>query len=286
MITPKVSVLMPIYNTQEKHLKEAIESILNQSFTNFEFLILNDSPNSFYLDKIVFGFNDRRIKYFKNEKNLGISKTRNKLIEMAQGEYLAIADHDDISHSERFLEQVSYLDRHLEVGVCGCWFQWMHDQHITKLFQDSDAIEKHLMLGCAINHPGVMIRKSTLNNNNIRYENYFSPAEDYAMWCRLIGKTKFHNIQKVLLTYRKHKTQTSRTQKHKIKNATIAIKKFVRKMHPNIWKNVQNNIPAIIRVKLFGIIPLFTFRQVGCKRQGLLKFCPFLSIKPNIFLPQ
>ena len=92
----KVSVLMPVYKTNEQYLREAIASILNQTFTDFEFLILDDCPND-TRERIVKPYEDKRIKYSINEKNLGISASRNKLIEMAQGEYLAIFDHDDIS---------------------------------------------------------------------------------------------------------------------------------------------------------------------------------------------
>ena len=91
---PKVSVLMPIYKTNEKYLKEAISSILNQSYTDFEFLILDDCPED-TREEIVKSFKDKRIKYFKNERNLGITPSRNKLIDMAKGEYLAVFDHDD-----------------------------------------------------------------------------------------------------------------------------------------------------------------------------------------------
>ena len=86
---PKVSVLMPVYKTNEKYLREAIESILNQTYKDFEFLILDDCPND-TRESIVKSYNDERIKYFKNEKNLGISGARNKLIDLSSGEYLAI----------------------------------------------------------------------------------------------------------------------------------------------------------------------------------------------------
>lgn len=87
---------MPIYNTDERYLREAVKSILDQTYEDFELLILNDSPDNTYLDKIVESFADKRIRYFKNEFNLGITPSRNKLISLAQGEYLAVMDHDDI----------------------------------------------------------------------------------------------------------------------------------------------------------------------------------------------
>ena len=108
---PKVSVLTPLYNTNPSFLKEMIESILNQTFKDFEFLLLNDSPENKELKKIVESYNDRRIIYLENEKNLGISKSRNKLLELAKGEYIAIFDHDDISLPERLENRWIFLTK-------------------------------------------------------------------------------------------------------------------------------------------------------------------------------
>ena len=103
---PKVSVLMPVYKTEETHLKEAISSILNQTIKDFEFLILDDCPED-NREKIVKSFDDKRIRYLKNEQNRGITSSRNKLFDIAKGEYLAIFDHDDISLPERLEKQVA-----------------------------------------------------------------------------------------------------------------------------------------------------------------------------------
>ena len=92
---PKISVLMPVYKTPEAYLKAAIESILAQTFGDFEFLILDDCPQD-DRQKIVESYGDKRIKYIKNPQNMGISAARNKLIDLAKGEYLAVFDHDDI----------------------------------------------------------------------------------------------------------------------------------------------------------------------------------------------
>ena len=114
---PKVSVLMPVYNTKEAYLRTAIESILKQTFTDFEFLIMNDNSTDKNVEKVILSYKDPRISYSKNNKNLGISGARNKLVDMAHGEYLAIMDHDDESLPERFQKQVDFLDAHPDVGV-------------------------------------------------------------------------------------------------------------------------------------------------------------------------
>lgn len=98
---PKISVLTPLYNTEPDQLKEMIESVLAQSFSDFEFLLLNDSPDNAELESLVKGFSDPRIRFFSNEENLGISESRNKLLGLASGDYIAILDHDDICYPTR-----------------------------------------------------------------------------------------------------------------------------------------------------------------------------------------
>lgn len=273
---PKVSVLMPVYKTNEKYLREAIESILSQTFEDFEFLILDDCPED-DREEIIKSYKDKRIKYYKNEKNLGITLSRNKLIDMAQGEYLAVIDHDDIALPTRFEEQVRVLDTHPEIGIVGSWVERFPNIKLVKYPESNQDIEQYLMQGCAVPHTGAMIRADILPDNP--YENKFSPAEDYALWCRLIGKTQFYNIPKVLMKYRIHDDNTTKTQSDKMSAATKAIHEFVRKSHPNIWQTVCEQAPHIIRLKLFGLIPLGHFRQMGNTRKGILKYLPFIQVK-------
>ncbi|MBQ7633246.1 MAG: glycosyltransferase [Alphaproteobacteria bacterium] len=200
---PKVSVLMPVYNTPENYLKEAIESILNQTYTDFEFLILDDCPEQ-SVENIVKSYKDKRIIYAKNLHNMGISATRNKLLSMSRGEYIAVMDHDDIALPERFAKEVAFLDSHPEIGVVGTWYERFPRTKIKKRYIINSQIERDLMYNCSILHPSAMIRKSVLTVNNIHYESEFSPAEDYRLWTRLIGKTKFANIPEVLQKYREY----------------------------------------------------------------------------------
>ena len=112
---PKISVLTPLYNTEPDQLKEMIESVLAQSFSDFEFLLLNDSPDNTELESLVKGFSDPRIRFFSNEENLGISESRNKLLGLASGDYIAILDHDDICYPTRLEKEAAYLDSHPDV---------------------------------------------------------------------------------------------------------------------------------------------------------------------------
>ncbi len=282
---PKVSVLTPIYRTNVSHLRECIESVLNQTFTDFEFLILNDSPDETYLDEIVASYNDNRIKYFKNDKNMGISPSRNKLLDLAQGEYLAIFDHDDISLPERLEKQVAYLDANPDVGVCGCWTVWFPENEKQSYAEDNLKIKNDLLRHCAVPHSGATIRKSVMIDNDIRWESEFSPAEDYMLWIRLLGKTMFHNLQEVLLYYRNDTGNTSHRQHEKMLDRDALIKCIAYQEYPYLipkikeqyrqWLKMFYFIPIAritsgrnqkMKVYLFGFIPLFSINQIHRNR--------------------
>ncbi len=265
----KVSVLMPVYKTNEIYLKEAIESVLGQTFSDFEFLILDDCPTD-DRESIVKSYNDKRIKYFKNEENLGITPSRNKLIDMAKGEYLAVFDHDDICLPERFAKQVEYLDNHEEVGVVGCVIKLMSNGKLSRNPNNSDDIKRSLMSVCAVTHPASMIRKSVLMDNNIRYEEKFSPAEDYALWCRLIPYTEFHNLEDVLFLYRDHENNTSHNQRDKMREADRAIVAFAQIENPVIYNEFLWFAESVNKIMLFGFIPLITIRKRANKTKVYL----------------
>lgn len=210
MKSPKVSVVMPLYNTQPTSLKEAISSILTQTFTDFEYLILNDSPENTKLDEIVASYKDPRIVYLKNEKNIGLEASTNKLIDMARGKYIAIFDHDDISLPERLEKEVKCLDKNPNVGVVSGQFRVFGTQDIiTENPLDSKSIRAMLLTVSCVSHTTAMFRKSVLNDNNIRYEKEFFPAASYRIITRLALVTDVQNLPDMLLRYRMDGTNTS-----------------------------------------------------------------------------
>lgn len=274
---PKVSVLVPLYNTDENHLKEMIESVLNQTFADFELLLLNDSPENDRIRHIVESYSDERIYYSENPENLGISSVRNKLIEMARGEYLAIFDHDDVCMPNRLELQVAYMDKHPEVGVCSGWTHEIPRGRIRKYPEENEKIKIGLMSGCCVVHPAAMLRKATLIEHNIRYEPAYSPAEDYMLWIRLMAVTMFHNIQQPLIKYRNHPDNTSHRQKERMQDKDAMIKCIALRDYPYLlianrkksWVYLFDLIP-FIKVKssadkkrylLFGLLPLWSCRQ-------------------------
>lgn len=207
----KVSVLMPVYNTEEVFLKEAIESILNQTFQDFEFLIINDGSTN-NAEEVILSYKDEKIKYIKNECNLGLIKTLNKGLDLAQGEYIARMDSDDISLPERFEKQVKFLDENNEIGILGTWFKYFPGNRIVETaVTPKDIKEKMLVRSNEIGHPTVMIRNSVLKKFNVKYDENALYVEDYTLWLSLIDKVKFANIDEVLLYYRMHKNSICKT---------------------------------------------------------------------------
>jgi len=253
---PRVSVLMPVYNTKPEHLREAIDSILAQTFEDFEFLILNDcSPNA-DVEEVVKSYTDPRIVYAVNERNLGISGSRNRLLDMAKGEYLAVMDHDDISLPERFAKQVAFLDAHPEVGVVGTQiYNTVSKKEEFFPIKDVD-VKKALMLFSPFSHPSVMFRAYVLKEHHIGYEEFFSPAEDYALFCRLLPYTKFANLPEILFHYRNWGGNTTHLRKVEMESATLGIQQFVRSGSPEIWAMAQYHMKTSEHIKIFGI-PIF-----------------------------
>lgn len=278
-IMPRVSVLTPIYRTDASHLRECIESILNQTFTDFEFLILNDSPDATYLRDIVKSYGDKRIKYIENDHNMGISASRNKLLKMARGQYIAIFDHDDISVPTRLMQQVEFLDANPHIGVVSGWLQYFGDSNsIDKNPEWDTDIKICLTENCYVAHTAAMIRKSVLTDNNIEYEEIYSPAEDYRLWARLMDVTNFHNLQTVLVKYRWLATNTTNRQKDKMFRAWYSIHMQLCNKYPiyhmNFIKQYQPN--TTFRLRLLGKIPLIKIKNNWVQ---LFEFIPLFKIK-------
>lgn len=222
-ILPEISVLLPIYNTNSIHLKECIESILNQSFKNFELIILNDASTK-NLDDIVNSYNDNRIKYYKNDKNLGITKTRNKLLSLARGKYIAVCDHDDISLPERFEKEYNFLEKNPEYSLVSSWVETFNEITGKQKIWKKKPFPKYLdfLKNCEILHPACMWRKKDFEKFNLKYEEEYFCAQDYAMFAKAVRYVNFANLQEVLLKYRKHKNNTS-NQRQKMCTETYQI---------------------------------------------------------------
>ena len=205
---PLISVLLPVYNA-ELFLKEAIDSVLDQTYANFELIIINDGSVD-GSENIIFSFDDKRIRYVKNDENLGITKTLNKGISLAQGKYIARMDADDICLPCRLMKQFLFLEQHQDIGLCGTWIDTINERNeITgKVINQTkpEFIKIHLLFSTPIAHPSVFARAELLKEN--LYDDVLF-AEDYDLWCRLSTKSKLANIPEFLLYYRWHNSNIS-----------------------------------------------------------------------------
>lgn len=198
---PLVSVVMPVYNA-EKYVGEAIKSILNQSFTDFEFLIFNDGSKD-KSSKIIKSYVDKRIKYFEFNENYGLVKHLNEGIKISRGSYIARMDADDISIPTRFMNQINILNNNSEVGVCSGWIKTFGNRNqVIKYAESDEEIKVNMLIKNSIAHPCAMIRKEVLLKDNVVYNRFFYPIEDFKLWLDLVPFTKFYNIPTILLKYR------------------------------------------------------------------------------------
>lgn len=209
---PRVSVLMPVYNG-EKYLHQAIDSILGQTFTDFEFLIINDGSTDSSAE-IIESYNDPRIRLVHNKTNLKLIETLNKGIRLARGQYIARMDCDDISMPERLSKQVVFMDAHPEVNILGTGF-YVIDSKGKSSYKVLFPLNHHflswsLCFYCPICHPSTIIRKDALLKIG-GYDPKMLHAEDYDLWRRLSKKTKLANLPEILLCLRKHKDSVCST---------------------------------------------------------------------------
>ncbi len=204
----KVSVLMPVYNS-EKYLNKAIDSILGQTFENFEFIIIDDCSTDNSL-KIIESYTDKRIKLLKNDVNCGICKTLNKGLLHCTGEYIARMDSDDISSCQRFEKQVKYLDENPHVGVVGSSITIIdendREQRVSHFSDSVENMRVDMFFACGVAHPSTMIRKDAFDNAG-GYDHDFSGVEDHEMWCRILDKYQIVSLRETLLKYRVHEKQ-------------------------------------------------------------------------------
>lgn len=205
-ILAKISVLMSVYN-MAAYIEEAICSILTQTYSDFELLIIDDGSTDGTLD-IIRKFDDTRIKVIAHSVNLGLITSLNQGIECCTGEYIARMDGDDIALRHRFERQVEFMDTHPDYGVCGSQVYMLGLDRVTTKPINHEEIRCWQLFHCTIVHPTVMIRRSVLMNHGIRYQDY-PHAEDYEIWNRLAAVTHLFNLPEVLLMYRQHPDQIS-----------------------------------------------------------------------------
>ena len=206
---PAISVIMPVYNTAA-YLHESIGSILNQTFTDFEFIIINDGSSD-HSEEIILSYKDPRIVYLKNEVNKGYVFSLNRALKIATGKYIARLDSDDVSLPERLKIQFNFMESHPQVIVCGC------------AFESIGAIEKDLafkkdfllsLLTSQFQHSSVFFRHDYFKQHGLEYDEDSSYYEDYKIWAEIFvlngyRSDCFYNLPDKLIQYRVHPYQVS-----------------------------------------------------------------------------
>ena len=207
MENPFVTVLMPVYNG-EKYLAQAIESVLKQTHTHFEFIVINDGSRDRSAD-IIGSFKDPRIIVVSNPANIGLTASLNLGLQLAKGKYLARMDSDDVSLAERFEKQVNFLEDNPAVAVCGSWIKVFGegDNRVVKFPTDSDYIRCNLLFRNPIAHPTVMLNLYLLRSAKFFYDNSFETSQDYNLWAKVVESYRVANIPEVLLLLRYHQDQ-------------------------------------------------------------------------------
>jgi glycosyltransferase involved in cell wall biosynthesis len=225
---PKVSIIMPVYNG-ESYLHEAITSILSQSFTDFEFFMIDDGSDDRSWE-IMRSFDDPRIRLERNEKNMGLIATLNRGIKLAKGKYIARMDSDDVSLPDRLKMQVHFLDKNPDIGVVGTDYSMIGSDgtpwNPSKFFNVStepDLVEWELYFNCYVCHPSIMVRK-TVYTHLSGYRDEFIHAEDYDFFLRAVSYTKISNLPHVMYKLRKHESNVTTIYGDiQQKNADIAV---------------------------------------------------------------
>ncbi len=201
--TNSVTVLMSVYNG-ERYLNEAVDSILSQTFTDFEFLIIDDASTD-RTPEILRSYNDPRIRVVTNEENLGLTKSLNKGLALAKGEYIARMDADDVSYPYRLQVQHEFMTQHPGAGIIGSWAEYIDRKgEIVHRYKAPISPEEnyfYLRFQNCIVHSSVMFRKDIIISNN-GYDESINRAQDFELWNRLSKAIEIYQIPEYLVQWR------------------------------------------------------------------------------------
>lgn len=230
LLSVPVTVLMSVYNTEARWLRTAIDSILNQSLTEFEFIIIDDKSTDGSLEILKeYARKDKRIRLVENQYNLGLTKSLNKGLAMAHGRYIARMDADDISLPDRLKKQYTYMEEHTEITVSGGYlYTGKSGSLMLTGYNEDEEILKIQMLfhNAGVPHPTAMIRHNFLKKYGITYDENIRKSQDYALWSSILAcGGKIYLMPEVLLKYRIHTGQISADRRSQMRNAREVVRK-------------------------------------------------------------
>jgi len=222
MPEPVVTVLMPAFNAQD-HIEEAIKSILEQSFSDFELIVVNDGSTDTTEAKVR-QFLDERIVLINNLNNKGLVAALNEGLSIARGRFIARMDADDISCLDRLRQQVELMSSNPQVVLCGTWGETFGTGPSTRMRPETESrlIRAAMLLDNSFIHSSVMMRKAILQDNQLEYRKV--PAEDYDLWQRLADLGEVRNIPQILVRYRLHQGQITERSKDAISLSAMHVR--------------------------------------------------------------
>lgn len=254
---PSISVLMPAYNA-EKYIAVAIESILNQTFTNFEFIIIDDcsSDKTWGIIK-EYSQKDFRIIPLKNDKNVKISKTLNIGIEAARAKYIARMDADDYSYPERLEKQFNYMENNPDIVISGGNIEICDENlfflNVRKYNYNDQDIRKKIFMYSPFCHPAVIFKTNEIKKINM-YNTKYNSAEDYDMYFRIGNLGKFGNIPEIILKLRTRESSISQKNSREQEKLTLKIRKLAIKEY-GYSMGLKDNVYFILQFTSMFLIP-------------------------------
>ena len=231
-MAPTVSILMPVYKTAP-FLREAMDSMLSQTFTDFELIVLNDcSPDN--AEEILDEYNDPRIVRYLGKENVGLANVLNVGMQMAKGKYIARMDSDDISSPNRLEVQIDYLERHPDIDLCSCGmnlFGAMEDQWIRE--SDFETVRINALFFSPVLHASSVWKRDTFEMLGLRFRQEMVPAEDYDLWCRaLSGGLRLVNIPYCMYQYRIHPNQATGNMEKRLQKEQVVREGYLHTLFP------------------------------------------------------
>ena len=243
---PEVSVIMSAYN-DERFIREAVESILNQTFKDFEVIIINDGSTD-NTGEVLGSFKDERIKVI-NQDNMGVSKSRNKAIELSKGEYVAMIDADDISLPKRLEKQVNFLDEHKDTGFVGTAAESIDEKgdvlYTIPCIEDNETIQKTLLEKNCFIHSSVMFRRKAFEKVS-GYRNEIKYVEDYDLALRISEYYRIYNLKEILCKYRLNKEGVSFSKHRQQNNYALLVRYLAKERRAARDENLEANFKKII----------------------------------------
>lgn len=242
---PSVSVVMPVYNGGQ-YLAGAINSIMEQTFRDFEFIIIDDGSTDSSVETI-WSFRDKKIVFHQNQNNIGNYASRNIGMEMARGRYVCVMDADDISFPHRLERQFAYMEANPDVGICGSFIQLLPSKMIPNSIVDEELLKIAFLSNSHCAHPSLIMRKSYLEKFELKYNETYYYAADYDICARGFQCFKVRNIPDILLQYRRHQKQISIAKFAEQKKFADMIR--LKQLTENLWFNIED-IPVSLHLRL------------------------------------